>query len=99
MTIDWNAVRAEFPALAQWTYLNSATYGQVPRRGVEANARHFAHRDELACSDFLSFYEEAERFRTPIAQLIDAQPDDIAFIPNFERARPGGSRNRLAARG
>jgi len=86
MTIDWNAVRAEFPALAQWTYLNSATYGQVPRRGVEANARHFAHRDELACSDFLSFYEEAERFRTPIAQLIDAQPDDIAFIPNSSSA-------------
>jgi len=86
MDVDWNSVRAEFPALANWTYLNTATYGQVPRRGVEANARHFAHRDQLACSDFLSFYDEAEAFRTPIATLIGAQPDDIAFIPNSSTA-------------
>ena len=86
MSIDWNAIRAEFPALANWTYLNTATYGQVPRRGVEANARHFAHRDEMACSDFLSWYDQADRFRTPIAQLIHATPDDIAYIPNSSAA-------------
>jgi cysteine desulfurase/selenocysteine lyase len=86
MAIDWNSVRAEFPALANWTYLNTATYGQVPRRGVEANARHFAHRDQLACSDFLTFYDEAEAFRAPLATLIGAQPDDIAFIPNSSTA-------------
>lgn len=86
MPIDWNSVRAEFPALANWTYLNTATYGQVPRRGVEANARHFEHRDQQACSDFLDFYAEAEAFRTPIARLIGAVPDDIAFIPNSSSA-------------
>ena len=86
MAIDWNAVRAEFPALSNWTYLNSATYGQVPRRGVEANARHFEHRDQQACSDFLTFYDEAEAFRTPIASLIGAQPEDIAYIPNSSTA-------------
>jgi selenocysteine lyase/cysteine desulfurase len=86
MAIDWNSVRAEFPALAHWTYLNTATYGQVPARAVAANARHFAHRDELACSDFLAWYDEAEAFRTPIARLIGAQPDDIAFIPNSSTA-------------
>jgi cysteine desulfurase/selenocysteine lyase len=86
MTIDWNAIRAEFPALAHWTYLNTATYGHVPRRSVEANARHFAHRDELACSDFLAWYDEADRMREPVAQLIHATPDDIAFIPNAATA-------------
>lgn len=86
MSIDWNAVRAEFPALTNWTYLNTATYGQVPRRAVEAIARHFAHRDEMACSDFLSWYDQADRFRTPIAHLIHATPDDIAFIPNSSTA-------------
>jgi len=83
---DWKAVRAEFPALEKWTYLNTATYGQVPRRGVEANARHFANRDENACSDFLSWYDEADRLRIPIAQLIHATPDDIAFVPNSSHA-------------
>ena len=86
MPIDWNSVRAEFPALANWTYLNTATYGQVPRRGVEANAGHFAHRDDQACSDFLTFYDEADAFRAPIASLIGAVPDDIAYIPNSSTA-------------
>jgi cysteine desulfurase/selenocysteine lyase len=82
MNIDWNAVRSDFPALANWTYLNSATYGQVPRRGVDAIAEHFAHRDELACTDFLAWYDESERIRGSVARLIHATPADIAFIPN-----------------
>jgi cysteine desulfurase / selenocysteine lyase len=86
MTIDWNAIRAEFPALAHWTYLNSATYGQIPRRSIDAIARHFADRDELACSDFLTWYDEADRLRTPIARLINATSDDIAYIPNAATA-------------
>jgi selenocysteine lyase/cysteine desulfurase len=86
MTIDWNAIRSEFPALAHWTYLNTATYGQIPRRSVDAIARHFADRDELACSNFLGWYDEAERLRTPIARLINASPADIAYIPNAATA-------------
>ena len=86
MTTDWTAVRAEFPALQHWTYLNTATYGQLPRRATLAIAQHFAHRDELACSDFLAWYEDAERMRTPLASLIHATPDDIAFIPNSATA-------------
>jgi selenocysteine lyase/cysteine desulfurase len=82
MNIDWKAVRAEFPALEQWTYLNTATYGHVPRRGVEAIARHFAHRDELACSDFLNWYDESDRIRESIARLIHATAEDIAYIQN-----------------
>ena len=42
MTPDWKRLRAEFPALANWTYLNTATYGQMPRAAAEAMARHIA---------------------------------------------------------
>src|SRR5258708_5361942 len=100
-TTDWAVVRAEFPALANWTYLNTATYGQVPRRGAEAIAQHFAHRDELACADFLDWYADADRYRADIARLINAAPDDIAYIPNASAAlslvsggiawKPGGN--------
>ena len=86
MTIDWTAVRAEFPSLQHWTYLNTATYGQVPRRGVEANARHWADREEMACSNFLEWYDKADLVRVPVARLIHATPDDIAFIPNSSYA-------------
>jgi len=86
MSIDWNEVRREFPALANWTYLNTATFGQLPRRATEAVAQHFAHRDELACWDFLSWYDDADRLRAKIARLIACCPEDIAFSSNASTA-------------
>lgn len=80
--IDWSAVREEFPALRNWTFLNSATFGQLPRRTVEAVARHFAHRDETACSDFLSWFDDVDLIRGSIARLISASAEDIAFFQN-----------------
>ena len=79
--VDWAAVRAEFPALAHWTYLNSATFGQLPRRGVEAVAAHFAHRDELACADFLAWFDDMDRIRGKVARLVNAAADDVCFVP------------------
>ncbi len=83
---DWASIRGEFPALAHWTYLNTATFGQLPRRATDAVARHFAHRDELACRDFLAWYDDADRIRAKIGRLINCQPDDIAFVPNASTA-------------
>jgi selenocysteine lyase/cysteine desulfurase len=82
MTTDWAAVRAEFPALAEWAYLNSATFGQLPRRAWDAVAGHWQRRDTLACIDFLDWYDDADRLRASIARLIHATPDDIAFVTN-----------------
>ncbi len=84
--IDWTAVRREFPALEHWTYLNTATFGQLPRRATEAVARHFAHRDELACWDFLAWYDDADRTARKIGRLIGCSPADIAFVPNASTA-------------
>lgn len=86
MTADWRAARAEFPALEHWTYLNTATFGQLPRRATEAVARHFAHRDEVACWDFLSWYDDADRLRAKIGRLICCGADDVAFVPNASTA-------------
>lgn len=84
--MDWDSVRREFPALAHWTYLNTATFGQLPRRATEAVAQHFAHRDELACWDFLAWYDDADRIRGKIGRLIHCAPEDIAFVPNASTA-------------
>jgi cysteine desulfurase / selenocysteine lyase len=86
MSVDWEAVRGEFPALANWTYLNTATFGQLPRRATEAVAAHFAHRDELACWDFLDWYDDAQRLRAKIGKLIECGADEIAFVPNASTA-------------
>lgn len=86
MSPDWDAIRAEFPALSHWTYLNSATFGQIPRRAIEAVDRHWRHRDELACADFLNWYDDADRLRGALARLIHASPGDIAFVSNASSA-------------
>ncbi|MBY0504265.1 MAG: aminotransferase class V-fold PLP-dependent enzyme [Bryobacteraceae bacterium] len=79
--MDWAAVRAEFPALANWTYLNAATFGQLPVRATQAVQAHFAHRDELASADFLTWFDDADRLRGKLGCLFGATADDICFIP------------------
>ncbi len=81
MSANWQEVRAQFPSLARWTYLNTATFGQLPKRGVAAAAKHFEHRDELACADFLEWFDDADRIRGTVSRLITCAPQDVAFIP------------------
>lgn len=84
--IDWAAVRQEFPALTHWTFLNTAAFGQMPRASVAEVLRHFTHRDELACWDFLDWFDDMDHVRQLAAQLIHCDSSDIAFIPNAASA-------------
>lgn len=83
---DWGAVRSLFPALRLWTFLNTATFGQLSTRTAQAITDHLARRDETACADFLSWFDDHDRLRGKIALLIHAQPDDIAFFQNASSA-------------
>jgi cysteine desulfurase/selenocysteine lyase len=58
----------------------------LPRRATAAVAAHFAHRDELACADFLAWYDDADRIRGKIGRLINCAPENIAFVPNASTA-------------
>src|ERR1700733_2752860 len=84
--MTWDAVRRDFPALAHWTYLNTATIGQLSRRATDAVACHFARRDDLPCGDFLAWYDDADRIRAKINRLINCTAQDIAFVPNASSA-------------
>jgi cysteine desulfurase/selenocysteine lyase len=85
--VDWAAIRAEFPALQTGiVHLDTATFGQLANCTTAAVMRHFTHRDEQACHDFLTWFDDANRTRAAIATLINASPDDIAFIPNAAAA-------------
>lgn len=79
---DWESVRAEFPALVNRTFLNTATFGQLPRSATNAVARHFEHRDELACADFLEWFDDMDEIRGSLGELIHCSAEDIAFVPN-----------------
>jgi selenocysteine lyase/cysteine desulfurase len=84
--MNWGSIRAQFPALENWTWLNTATYGQVPLRTRAAVDRHFARRDETACTDFLDWFDDVDEIRGLIAQLIHCSADDIAFAMNAASA-------------
>jgi cysteine desulfurase/selenocysteine lyase len=79
---DWAAIRAEFPSLQGRTFLNTATFGQLPQRAKEAALAHFEHRERTAGLDFLEWFDDLNATRALIARLIHCAPDDIAFVPN-----------------
>jgi cysteine desulfurase/selenocysteine lyase len=79
---NWTQLRAEFPSLSGWTYLDTATFGQNPRCASQAVIRHFTHRDETASSQFLSWFDDMDRIRESCAKLVNCQAGDIAFVPN-----------------
>ena len=82
MATEWRAIRAQFPVLRDWVYLNTATFGPVPRCALEASRRHEQRRDDRACLDFLDWFDDADQVRALAARLMGARGDDIAFIPN-----------------
>jgi cysteine desulfurase/selenocysteine lyase len=82
MPIDWLQPRSEFPALAHWTHLNTATFGQTPKRAVEAMVRHMTRRDEFACMDFLAWFDDIDQIRAACARLVNCDASDIAFVQN-----------------
>jgi selenocysteine lyase/cysteine desulfurase len=54
----------------------------VSRRSVARVAEHFAHRNELACWDFVSWFDDMDPVRDLLARLVHCERDDIAFIQN-----------------
>jgi cysteine desulfurase / selenocysteine lyase len=83
---DWQKVRALFPALSEWTFLNTATLGQISTRSTHAMEQYFRRRDETAATELLLWFDDADRLRGKVARLINASADDIAFLPNSSAA-------------
>lgn len=79
-------MRGEFAALAGRTYLNTATYGQLSRSTVQAVTQHLTRRDELACQDFLSWFDDMAQLRAALGRMLHVQAEDIAFTTTASQA-------------
>jgi len=84
--MNWASVRVQFPALEHWTWLNTATFGQTSRRTRAAVDAHFARRDQTACGDFLSWFDDVDQIRDLVGQLINCRREDVAFAMNAASA-------------
>ena len=60
--IDWKADPRGVSCSGELDFLNTATFGQLPRRTTQAVVGHFAHRDETACADFLEWFDDVDAF-------------------------------------
>ena len=83
---DWAAVRREFPALQDWTFLNTATYGQFRVRLCRRrrSIMRVAMRWRAPISS--EWFDDADAVRASAARLVQAEADDIAFITNASSA-------------
>lgn len=83
---EWQQIRAEFPALSQCVWLNTATFGQVPLRAQKAIQSHYEERNLHGGRWFLRWFQEADDTREDIARLFGVGADDVAFVPNANHA-------------
>lgn len=79
---DWRSVRAEFAVTERIAYLNSAGAGPVSRAVGEAAARFYRETMETGDRNWTEWLVERERARRLLAELINAEPEEIAFTTN-----------------
>lgn len=77
--MDIDRVRAEFPITERAVYLNHAAVGPIPRRAQQAMASAIA---DYLVLDRTGWADRDRHVRARSAALINARPDQIAFIKN-----------------
>jgi len=79
---NWNEIRDRFPVTRRLAYLNSAAAGPVSTASREAASAYY----ELMMRDgdvhWNRWLADREAVRKKIAQLINAEPEEIAFTTN-----------------
>jgi selenocysteine lyase/cysteine desulfurase len=79
---QWDEIRRDFPATSRYTYLDTAATGPTPRPVREAVDTFYRQLEEGGESHWGEWMERREAIRGKVADLICAEPDEIAFVPN-----------------
>lgn len=79
--MDAKAIRAEFPATARSTYLETASNGPLPLRSVEAG-KAFLDDGAINGRSGALWHDGRNRARQAFGTLIGADPSDVAFTKN-----------------
>jgi cysteine desulfurase / selenocysteine lyase len=78
----WKEIREDFPALSELTYLNSAATGPLPRPVTEAANRFYGELAKGGDTHWDAWRQRAEEVRAKVAAFVNAEADEIAFVPN-----------------
>ena len=80
--INWNDIRKRFPVTEKLAYLNSAAAGPVSRQSSEAASGYYEKMMNDGDVHWNRWLADRETIRNKIAQLINAEPEEIAFTTN-----------------
>jgi kynureninase len=84
---DWRALRAEFPLLDRYIYLNACSLGPLPRRGRAALSAYADDWDTNGTPVWFSHWIPLlERLRGKVAELLKAPPGSTAIAPSVSVA-------------
>ena len=75
-------LRAQFPVIKRYTYLNHAAVGPLPQRVLDEVSRINQDKGYSGGLHWMDWEEEAEETRKIIARFINADPEEIAFAQN-----------------
>lgn len=80
MSLDWAAIRQEFPAVDTCTYLNTAAGAPISRRAAAAGVEYY----ESSCRDgdvhWDAWMVRVEQARAALARFIGAGPHELGLI-------------------
>ncbi len=83
MGIDWGRLRIEeFPVAESWAYFDHAAVSPIPRRSADQLRAWAGEQESNGCVNWPMLGQKIEAARADLARLIDADVDEIAFIPN-----------------
>jgi selenocysteine lyase/cysteine desulfurase len=81
--VNWARTRSFFPVSEDVAYFDHAGVAPISTRAQEALERYAAEATRHGAFRYAPFFEsEVERVRGRAAELVGAQPDEIAFVKN-----------------
>src|SRR5437764_12064971 len=82
MMTQWDEIRRDFPVTERCVYLDSAATGPTSRAVRDAVLGFYESLERGGDSEWSRWIDRREAIRERVADLISAEPDEIAFVPN-----------------
>lgn len=93
IAIPLDCQKSQFSIPEGHCYLNSAFMGPLPRRVEQAGVQALAARAAPMTMSPTDFFDPAERTRKLCAQLVQADPERVAFVPTVAYATAIAAKN------
>ncbi|MFX0058235.1 MAG: aminotransferase class V-fold PLP-dependent enzyme [Candidatus Heimdallarchaeota archaeon] len=83
MTIDWEKIRKkQFPALKKLTYIMAASASPLNKYAYQNGINYLQDMLHYGDIHYEDFNDNLDKARQIIADYINAEPEEIAFLPN-----------------